>query len=579
MGGNKTLSKLYFRLIQNDKLPSEFYEKVFDYIKNNKRFVQYILSEDEKNMFANSPFSQSIQHILREKILILTKSQFMMRTYNILNQIYPLSLDDLEVLCSENFNTYKSFFVFGCPRSTDIDIVCIVENHTNGVPFPLFTKEVKRLHSELQELGYDISRGIDLSLVVYDDFEKKFIAHSKGGPETQNILLMTYKYHMQKYSLPNLTFVTMELFDKLRGIAKYILDNLEDIVVDYQEVRYERQENYTKGIDDMIRFSVSMISNFKNASELNCDVTKSLTMKFIQLILLEVNEYEYSKLELAKKIDKIILNSEQHALWFLFRGKYGEFSQSFFQTLLDKYAYYVDKYFNSIHMIRKIVNQDDLTENSTSLPNDLYEEFLFSPLCATDKFKELWQHYYPSYDIRVNDHFITPSDKPEHCEHLRRFDDNIIWVDQRTPEWLELLTYYTCGKNSKNIPNTLDGTFNLIRGSIGEILVTKFLDLELLGLNDFQKVNIGLLVKTKQKGANGIAPDLLLVKDDEIIPVEIKCLKNRRKNSDYYREMHIAKLQCERVKEILGECVKRRLIILSWFDDGFVMDNFIEYMK
>ena len=61
--------------------------------------------------------------------------------------------------------------------------------------------------------------------------------------------------------------------------------------------------------------------------------------------------------------------------------------------------------------------------------------------------------------------------------------DKIISVDQRSQEWLRLLTYYKCGKNTGLVP--YDGIaiewvqfyFNLIRGCFVEQMVLHGVDI------------------------------------------------------------------------------------------------------
>lgn len=127
-------------------------------------------------------------------------------------------------------------------------------------------------------------------------------------------------------------------------------------------------------------------------------------------------------------------------------------------------------------------------------------------------------------------------------------------------------TPYTCGNNSKEIPPGFEGKFNLIRGAIAEILICEHFIFE-----DFFKIQLGLLTTSTMAKSKACAPDLLLVNSNEIIPVEIKCLKSSKKNSDYYDSLDLAQKQCMSVKNIIDlfkkGLVKRKIIILSWFED------------
>ena len=85
-----------------------------------------------------------------------------------------------------------------------------------------------------------------------------------------------------------------------------------------------------------------------------------------------------------------------------------------------------------------------------------------------------------------------------------------------------------------------------------------------------KKITVGLIVEKKGiKDSNGCAPDLLLLTENqEIIPVEIKCLVGKPlKNADYRRAIHLAKLQVEGCLKIInskGKKNKRGIIVIIY---------------
>lgn len=176
-------------------------------------------------------------------------------------------------------------------------------------------------------------------------------------------------------------------------------------------------------------------------------------------------------------------------------------------------------------------------------------------------------------DASINSIFeIRSSEEIDRINLLKFFSPEIyerfIWENQRSPEWLRLLDYFKCGSHTKTIGTDIVSKYNLIRGSITEMIICNSFDCKTIGLDKFSKIQIGLIVDGMTEKSNGCAPDLLLVSDDEIIPVEIKCLHSGRKNSDYYRGLDLAKRQCNSVKSILcTTVVKRGLILLSWFEE------------
>jgi len=131
--------------------------------------------------------------------------------------------------------------------------------------------------------------------------------------------------------------------------------------------------------------------------------------------------------------------------------------------------------------------------------------------------------------------------------------------------------------------------WNLVRGNICEEIATE--SLKHLG----KPIQVGLLVKEKKEGAEGVAPDLLIRMDDgTIMPVEIKttCTTERveqigarelsQESRDVRRELLLARRQLVRPKEILGSLCKKSCIVIVHFDDVSCMivgirATFIEY--
>lgn len=431
-----------------------------------------------------------------------------------------------------------------------------------------------RLKSELVELGYDLSRDVDISLVVVKD--NNIIALSKGGRETQNIIISTHAYHSQKYPVPALEWVTCDILDKCRAIAKFYLDHLEHIALDYASVRELKKNAYLVGTDAMLEFSKTILqyinlTNIELAQWMN--TMKSIVMKYIQVILLSVGKYEYTKEGLSLLISELYKHEfdtiGENCLWFLMRGKRGIFSEKVIVFLHTKYVEIIENYYESFK-IDHITMFKGTLHNPTMLPIELYKEFLESPIHPTPLFTEVWEKTYG--DTKLNDVFeIESSSDVDRAKLLKFFSSDVherfIWENQRSPEWLRLLNYYTCGSHTKIIGLDMQSKYNLIRGSIVEMIICKSFVPEMIGLAGFTKIQIGLIVAGIEEKSNGCAPDLLLVSDDEIIPVELKCLCSGRKNGDYYRGLDLAKRQCSSVKNILTiPVIKRALIILSWFD-------------
>ena len=148
-------------------------------------------------------------------------------------------------------------------------------------------------------------------------------------------------------------------------------------------------------------------------------------------------------------------------------------------------------------------------------------------------------------------------------------DKHFIQVPQRSSEWLILQEFYKTGTNNHNFKKTMEGYYNLIRGAITENILINILDLP-----DYDKVIPGILVTEKDnKGSLGCSPDLLFVKNNKIIPVEIKTLPSLTKTQDYYNKYELAQKQLESVSDILNEVVIKKMIIMSaWTGDNLIYE-------
>jgi hypothetical protein len=228
----------------------------------------------------------------------------------------------------------------------------------------------------------------------------------------------------------------------------------------------------------------------------------------------------------------------------------------------------------------------DTLPNPTKIPDTLFKKFIESPYNPSSDFVTEWNSIYVSFDLNLIFE-IECSDEDNRKDFLSRVKledrSKFIFISQRSPKWHELYRFYQCGLSSKEIDDTPLARHNLIRGCIGEMIIMKIFDpTVIINLEGFKKFSLGFIVQEFGKSLSaGCAPDLILqhTTTGEIIPVEIKVLKSNSKNSDYYRALHIATLQCHNVKDILqDDKITRCIIILSWFLEDiqiFEMNYFI----
>ena len=572
------IKESFLQALESDSYPSDIFIKLYNLInfKSWKSVHVRILNLDISIVY----------QVVKEYFSYLSKSE----NKSLLIQTIKMSIKNIPeiipiISTNQDNSFYTEFVIFGCEYSTDIDVACIVRDldHSNGEAKPIAKSELERLYCELGDLGYDISRGVDISEIAIGP-GGNVIAISKGSKEIQNMIYKTYHLHKQKYSCPVNTLIDVEQFDKIRGLSKFILDNLYDLVdnsiYSKKEISSIRKQVYMGGADKIIEFGKE-ITKYVQLSNLGSDlskenvlsVLKSLVMKYIQLILLEDGVYAYSKIELAIKIAAYIPDSTESAKYFLFRGRKGIYDYRFLSQL---HQYFVRIVLESCFI--PIVSNIDIgvIENITNLDDRIFNQFLKSPISPTTDFEELWVELYNNSGI--NSLFVTPGSNPDELFNIKNVDsesiikvedrERFLFVEPRSSQWLDLLTIYRCGSNTKIISDSMESKYNLIRGSIGELIVSEYLDFKLLGLQPMIKLTIGLIVENIKPGSKACCPDLILVSDsgDEIIPVEIKCLKTLTKNKDYYRGINLAKKQCIGTIELFGRkyshLINRYLIII-----------------
>jgi len=470
-------------------------------------------------------------------------------------------------------------------------------------------KEIDKtsLLKELEEIGYSPERDIDVTNIYIEDGKIQITA--KGGPELQNIIYYTYDLHNQKYPIvvdKPIDSSLLPLEEKVAVIAKFMLDNFKTLFGTdiYNKERKNRIDAY-QGTWKRVIYTTSIAyhmlphvqtlasmeeiegirgikmveSIWKNGRKKNLwNNVKSLTMKIIQLILAEKDEYEYTKYGLATKFDNFFPRQGDNALWYLMRGRKGIYNENLMQTLIDEYR----RIASNVQPIDIVWHNltDKLVLEPIMVPSDIFFEFLRSPIKPTEKFIHNFKEISPTFkDINALFSIISKNTKllPEYVIH-----DHLLDLDQRFLEWKHALKFYKTGDNTgvvelKEGEEWVGVYYNLIRGSLMEHIVIH--SCELGALNHLfpnsivNCVTVGLLVENKGvKNSKGVAPDLLLVVESEtknsseIIPVEIKCLKRTKiDNADYRRGLSLARRQLQSVATIIN--ITRGIILFIYVDE------------
>lgn len=332
-----------------------------------------VLSVDKQNEYIHNYF----QVLLKSNPVKTCKDMF---------KLYEFNKDELENYVNIG-STYYAFIVFGCPgienedgqklSNSDVDVIVYVPNEyiTNNTIKDLSQLEKKRLNEEIASLSYS-SIKIDYCLISITD-NGDILATSKGGTETPRIVMHTHDLHRQKYiygkDVPYFNILPVLKIDKIKAIAKFLLDYIEFFSYDYQSIHDQKIEAYKQ--EQIIEFSISDVvkSQLDFNGEFIDDLTyvnytegykarhlsnmKTLCMKFIQLLLLERDMFEYTKTGLSQKSilfkDQIGYHGAnndiiQETLYFLSRRRIGKISsyRNVIYLLYDEYCRIVRDFLN-----------------------------------------------------------------------------------------------------------------------------------------------------------------------------------------------------------------------------------------
>jgi len=483
------------------------------------------------------------------------------------DQFYVKLLNIIERFKKRVFVEFHEFNIVGCPTSTDIDVVATV--HRDQIDKEI---DVEKLRAMVKALGYDTDgRELDVNLVAVTK-EGDLEWSEKGGvDDTQNIIFETYRYHKQAFPCLVKRLTEVDIATKVNATAKFILDNMKVLIgkPNFAKERATRRLVYSS-TTERLNYAITISDKIMYANTpVWRSAIKSLTMKIIQLMLLDRKErVVYTKKELAAELDRMCPGTMEFAIWLLFRGSQGRFSEDCLKLLIIQFKDIATR--NRRDDLEWVKLTMDITMNPTELPDHVIREFVMSPSEPTDKFIEEFERLCPSRNTNNVFHI--------HCENTDLLSTEVlerhaVIVDQRSTDWLNLLTYYLCGKNTGVIP--YDGPdwvsfyYNLIRGSIMELFAIKGCDFCSIVKEEYDKITLGFLVEDKHtKGSPAIAPDLLLrLKSGKIVPVEIKCIEGKMADNHHYRRaVSLASRQLETAVRILKSGCG--IIVLIYVDNS-----------
>jgi hypothetical protein len=579
-------SKLFIKqylllIINNNKYNSELLSE----IKNNVLNIKY------KSLFNSIDLYECHQQIIYNfKHHINNNHNFLTIANHSINNNYDkfyrfimsdvflhkhiFSFYEMCIRTPQLFSNINLWYVFGCPLSTDLDLCIVVDKKEEGIPLCPNYKSIVKLFNSVKT-----NKILDCNFITIDYNEHRITSTKKGEGELVNIILATYKYHRQDFPLVELDAVQIDILNKMRSISKLILDDLNNLVDNYQELRMQKKIAYSSGTFEMIEFSFVCFKYFKfNNIIFKKDFLKKIVMKIIQLILAIDCIYEYTKIELAHLISKKYDNSqyEQHSLYYLLRGTMGIENYSFieflFQEFKNIFVNFKCNFDKRTHIV--FLKNELLNITIPNLPKILFEQFLESPTVLQEHFNNEYLKLYPDSSINQICELV-PCKNNDFIDFLKTNNlfDKFYLVSQRSDEWHQLLNYHSCGRNSVVIGKFLKDRYHLFRGIIGEYIIqTKIKTIlnTILGENDYQFIEVGMIVTSKHPKTSGVSPDGLLwsPSTNKIIFIEVKCLKNKNICTNYFRELSMSKLQLQRAEKIMNyNNIYKKLSIICWFEN------------
>jgi len=496
---------------------------------------------------------------------------------------YLLNLTEKDIYQKEIYKLNR-FNIFGSPDSTDIDIAFIVDSHSIIEKFKFNQIELD-FNGILDRLKIILKKNkFDVNLIAIDQ-QNNIIMALKGSKETQNIIFMTYQYHYQEFPCFFDKMIDIDVVDKIRGLSQFVLQYLVDIIgkQSYESERLIKKKIYNDSAS-RLEYVNSVLKIM--SIDINRDVIKAIVMKLIQIILLNDDEYAYTKKEMIEKIINYVDTKHINiiaALWnLLLRDNYiiqssVEDKQHVFTSLVSIYLQIYDeiqieqKWYDTELELYPL-NSLQKEYNPTTLSTDIFREFMKSPLKPSDRFMEICGDLLNNIDVNF---ILYPFGQEFIPEEM---NDHVIFIPQRSKEWKEIHAKYNYEKIKINFDK-----YGLLRGAIGEILIIKKFDFQHIFKEKINKCMVGFI---KDDLGNICAPDLLLIKDKEIIPVEIKCLcmppTTDITNKNFHREYKLAKKQIAYAKLIIDNIysikIKSGLIIFVFIDKEIsIKYTLIEY--
>jgi hypothetical protein len=345
--------------------------------KNIKLFFKQLFF----NFFPNisSLTTDDIFKISRELIKYhsLSRDEFIMKDFtdSIINRLYqylnqPVLIDDF------------SFVIIGCPGSTDIDVVVIVDE--------IYNVETIKINEQIIKDKIHDDRELDINIAHIKN--KKIIACSKGSIKTlQGIIYYTQTLYPSNTCIDIDPPEEFRIEDRIKPTINYIISNLKYLLLPEQyEIFYEEKINAHNGneydkimfiknnnIFDLIRSNID-IQFVKNS--VFRDLIKGIFYKFATIILikydLSTNQDYYTKKGVANLLDRIPMfeNSFENSLFYLFRGTIGIRDDKIFKLITEEFISICNNYIDQLDLnwTNVDINTSTVIEHLDPILQDLF---------------------------------------------------------------------------------------------------------------------------------------------------------------------------------------------------------------
>jgi hypothetical protein len=404
------------------------------------------------------------------------------------------------------------FNIYGCPLFNKL-----YGRTTVFVACPVKRDQIK-LSFDDSKIREKVGNDIDVTLVVID--RGTVTLASKGNKEINNIIHSTYGCHTQYYPICVTGMIEINIFDKLKFIAGQIL-------------LHEHNAKHVRTLGDIprIEYAVSLLTSF---------VIDNTLLYYIKQVIV---------------MHKVGLYYMTDAIEQEFKKIYSTYDKQTLQTALND-------------IIKTCVNRFSWHQHELKLTTEdaLLAEFIKSPVHPTDRFKQLFGDMCRRAETKSLNKLF-----PHTCRNIDKLPsyitDRVVNVAQRSPEWLALLSDYQFGRNGglEQCPPDKDYCefyYHLMRGIFAEDLVVNKVDYAKMLGRTYHTITIGAILSDKKKGSPAVAPDILLVSDDEIVPVEIKCIVcDNFGHPKYRRAVELAEKQLRSTLAIINNKQCKRAII------------------